>query len=85
MRGVGVLVGEHLEVEALGSNLAREIFQRLDFRRRQAEPAQAIGAGAARRLVVEWIERGGSYGTILALYFIFPQTSVQTQKTTLTT
>jgi uncharacterized membrane protein YphA (DoxX/SURF4 family) len=33
----------------------------------------------------EWIERGGSYGTILALWFILPWTSVQTQKTTLAT
>lgn len=33
----------------------------------------------------EWIERGGSYGTILALWFILPRTSIQTQKTTLTT
>src|SRR5579859_2941394 len=40
VRGVGVLVGEYIEVEALGSDLAGEIFQRLDLRRRQAEPAQ---------------------------------------------
>jgi hypothetical protein len=33
----------------------------------------------------EWIERGGSYGTILALWFILPRTSIQIQKTTLTT
>ncbi|HEY4198359.1 MAG TPA: hypothetical protein VGM63_22615, partial [Mucilaginibacter sp.] len=33
----------------------------------------------------EWIERGGSYGAILALWLILPQTSVRTQKTTLTT
>ena len=33
----------------------------------------------------EWIERGGSYGTILALWFILPQVSLRTQKTSLTT
>jgi hypothetical protein len=33
----------------------------------------------------EWIERGGSYGAILALWLILPQTSVRTQKTSLTT
>jgi len=29
----------------------------------------------------EWIERGGSYGAILALWFILPQLSMQSQKT----
>jgi uncharacterized membrane protein YphA (DoxX/SURF4 family) len=33
----------------------------------------------------EWIERGGSYGSILALWFILPQTAFRTQKTSLTT
>jgi hypothetical protein len=33
----------------------------------------------------EWIERAGSYGAILALWFILPQTSFRTQKTSLTT
>jgi hypothetical protein len=33
----------------------------------------------------EWMERGGSYGAILALWFILPQTSRRTQKTSLTT
>ncbi|HTK18498.1 MAG TPA: hypothetical protein VL442_03250 [Mucilaginibacter sp.] len=33
----------------------------------------------------EWIERGGSYGAILALWFILPQTSIKTQKSTITT
>ena len=33
----------------------------------------------------EWIERGGSYGAILALWFILPRTSIQTQHTQLTT
>jgi uncharacterized membrane protein YphA (DoxX/SURF4 family) len=33
----------------------------------------------------EWIERGGSYGTILALWFILPQMSIKTQKTITTT
>jgi hypothetical protein len=28
----------------------------------------------------EWIERGGSYGTILALWFILPQLSMRSQK-----
>jgi len=33
----------------------------------------------------EWIERSGSYGAILALWFILPQVSVKTQKTIITT
>ena len=33
----------------------------------------------------EWIERGGSYGAILALWFILPKTSVSLNKTSLTT
>ncbi|HEY9002562.1 MAG TPA: hypothetical protein VIM89_14490 [Mucilaginibacter sp.] len=33
----------------------------------------------------EWIERGGSYGAILALWFILPQVSIKTQKTIATT
>ena len=33
----------------------------------------------------EWIERGGSYGAILALWFILPQTSLRSQNTSLTT
>lgn len=30
--------------------------------------------------VFEWIERGGSYGAILALWFILPQSSIKSQK-----
>jgi hypothetical protein len=33
----------------------------------------------------EWIERGGSYGVILALWFILPQVSIKTQKNLITT
>jgi hypothetical protein len=33
----------------------------------------------------EWIERSGSYGAILALWFILPQVSLRIQKTSLTT
>ncbi|HTD41553.1 MAG TPA: DoxX family membrane protein [Mucilaginibacter sp.] len=33
----------------------------------------------------EWIERGGSYGAILALWFILPQLSIKLQKTLITT
>ncbi|MBS1522785.1 MAG: hypothetical protein JST50_17430 [Bacteroidetes bacterium] len=33
----------------------------------------------------EWIERGGSYGAILALWFILPQVSIKTQKNIITT
>jgi hypothetical protein len=35
--------------------------------------------------VFEWIERGGSYGAILALWFILPQASSQTQDDLLST
>ena len=34
--------------------------------------------------VFEWVERGGSYGAILALWFILPQTSTQTKNISLT-
>ncbi|GAC1314894.1 MAG: hypothetical protein NVSMB24_40030 [Mucilaginibacter sp.] len=33
--------------------------------------------------VFEWVERGGSYGSILALYFILPVSSVRSQKKSL--
>jgi hypothetical protein len=33
----------------------------------------------------EWIERGGSYGALLALYFILPGTSVQIRNTSFST
>jgi hypothetical protein len=33
----------------------------------------------------EWIERGGSYGAILALWFMLPRTSIQQYPTSLTT
>jgi hypothetical protein len=33
----------------------------------------------------EWIERGGSYGAILALWFMLPRTSTQTHPASLTT
>jgi len=33
----------------------------------------------------EWIERSGSYGAILALWFILPQLSIKSQKTIITT
>jgi uncharacterized membrane protein YphA (DoxX/SURF4 family) len=33
----------------------------------------------------EWIERAGSYGAILALWFILPQLSIKSQKTVITT
>jgi len=35
--------------------------------------------------IFEWIERGGSYGAILALWFILPRTSIQTRPASLTT
>jgi len=35
--------------------------------------------------VFEWIERGGSYGAILTLWFILPRTSTQMHPTSLTT
>lgn len=35
--------------------------------------------------IFEWIERGGSYGSILALWFILPKASVPSQKTSLAT
>ena len=35
--------------------------------------------------IFEWIERGGSYGSILALWFMLPRTSAQTSKKSLST
>jgi hypothetical protein len=34
--------------------------------------------------IFEWIERSGSYGTILVLWFMLPNTSLQAQNTSLT-
>jgi hypothetical protein len=48
VRGVGVLVGEHVEVQPLGGELARDVLQGLDLGRRQSEPAEAIGARLAQ-------------------------------------
>ena len=53
VRGVGVLVGQHVEIEPFGGEFAREVLQGLDLRRRQSEPAEPVGAGAAQRVVVE--------------------------------
>jgi len=53
---VGILFREHIEVHALVGDLAREIFQRLDLGRRQAEPAEPIGAGMAAGVVIERVE-----------------------------
>ncbi len=43
VRDFGVLVGEGIEIEARGDNLARKALQRLDLRGREPEPRQPIG------------------------------------------
>ena len=58
VRGVGVLVRQHLEIEPFGGEFARQVLQGLDLRRRQSEPAQTVGAGAAQCVMVKRIERG---------------------------
>lgn len=35
--------------------------------------------------VFEWVERGGSYGSILALWFILPKTALRSHKTSIAT
>ena len=44
VRGVGVLIRQHIEIEPLGGEFARQILQGLDLRRRQSEPAEPVGA-----------------------------------------
>jgi hypothetical protein len=58
VRGVGVLFRQHLKVQPLGGQLARDVFQRLDLGGRKAEPSEALGACLADRLGIERIERG---------------------------
>ena len=58
VRGVGVLVRQHVEVQPLRGEFARDVLQRLDLGRRQSEPAEPVGAGFADRVMVERIERG---------------------------
>ena len=58
VRGVGVLFRQHVEVQPLGGQFARDVFQRLDLGGGKAEPAEAVGAGLADRLMIERIERG---------------------------
>ena len=47
VRGVGVLFRQHVEVQSLGGEFARDVFQGLDLGGRQPEPAEAIGARLA--------------------------------------
>src|SRR5207247_6440563 len=62
VRGVGVLVRQYVEIQSFRGQFAREILQGLDLRRRQTEPAQPVGAGAAQRVMVKRIERGADAG-----------------------
>ena len=59
MGGVGVFFGQHFEVQALGGQFARDVFQGLDLGCRQSQPAQPVCAGASDRLVVKGIEGSG--------------------------
>ena len=56
VRGVGVFVRQHLEIQPFGGKFARECFERLDLGGGQSEPAEAIGAGAAQRVVMKRVE-----------------------------
>ena len=58
VRGVGILFRQHVEVQPLGGEFARDVLQRLDLGGGQAEPAEPVGAGLADRLMIERIERG---------------------------
>src|SRR6185312_5921715 len=51
VRGVGVLIRQHVEVQSLRGEFARDVLQRLDLGRRQAEPAEAVGTRLADDLV----------------------------------
>src|SRR3984957_20842654 len=62
VRGVGLLIGQCIEVEPFGGEFAREILQGLDLGARQSEPAQAVGASAAQGVMVKRIERGADAG-----------------------
>ena len=42
VRGVGILVRQHIEIEALGGEFARDILQGLDLCRRQPKPAETM-------------------------------------------
>mgnify|MGYP003693983467 CR=1 FL=1 len=53
VRGVGVLVRQHVEIQPLGGEFARDVLQRLDLGRRQTEPAEPVGARLADRVMVE--------------------------------
>ncbi len=57
VRGVGVLFRQHVEVQPLEMEFARDVLQRLDLGAGQAEPAEAVGAGLADGVVIERIER----------------------------
>jgi hypothetical protein len=56
VRNVGVFIRQRVEIEALRGDFARETFQGLDLGRGQSEPAEALSAGAAQRIVMKRIE-----------------------------
>ena len=58
VRGVGVLFRQHVEVQSLGGQFARDVLQRLDLGGGKAEPSEALGARLADGLGIERIERG---------------------------
>ena len=66
VRGVGVLIGEHVEVQPFGGEFARDVFQGLDLGRRQPEPAEPIGARLAQAFGIERIERRAEPAQIAA-------------------
>src|SRR5262245_27096915 len=57
MRGIGILLGQHVKVQSLLRKSTGEIFQGLDFCSRKSKPAKAIGASATACMMVERIER----------------------------
>ena len=58
VRDIGVFIRQHLKIETLGGDFAREALQGLDLGRRQSEPAETLSAGVVQRVVMKWIERG---------------------------
>ena len=62
VRGVGVLVGKHVEVQPFGCELACDAFQGLDLGRGQPKPAETVGACLAQFFGIEWIERSVDAG-----------------------
>ena len=69
--------GQHFEIEPLGGDLARDDLQRLDLGRRQAEPAEPVGARLAQGVMMNGSNAASTRAQIaaaLAVDTCWPQT-----------